>query len=70
MALKEYYEELRNQPVPCDAFRKRIASVCGVSEKTIYRWLNGEVIPDKLKREKIAEITGQPVEKLFPNAPR
>lgn len=67
MAFKEYYETLRKQPVPCDDLRKRIAEGCGVSEKTIYRWLTGEVIPDKLKREKIAEIIGQPVDVLFPN---
>jgi len=37
-----------------------------VAPMTVYRWLAGEIVPEKLKREKVAEITGQPVDELFP----
>ena len=61
--LKEYYESLGN---PQKELREKIAAECGVSLATVFRWLNGEVIPDKLKREKIGEITGLKEAELFP----
>ena len=67
MALKEYYAELGTRSTPCKEFRDRLVNECGVKPMTVFRWLSGEVIPDKLKREKISEITGIPVEELFPN---
>ncbi|MCL6101010.1 MAG: helix-turn-helix domain-containing protein [Bacteroidetes bacterium] len=67
MNLKEFYTELQNQPTPQKEFREKIANKCGVTEMTVYRWLSGEIIPEKLKREKIAEITGLSVDDLFPN---
>lgn len=65
MNLKEFYSDLQNQPTPQKEFRDKIASACGVTEMTVYRWLSGEIIPEKLKREKIAELTGLPVDELF-----
>jgi len=67
MDLREFYNELQTQPTPQKEFRDRIASACGVTEMTVYRWLSGDIIPEKLKREKIAEITGLSVDDLFPN---
>lgn len=68
MALKDYYDGLADRTIPPKKeFREKIASACGVTEMTVFRWLSGEVIPDKLKREKIAEIARIPVEILFPN---
>lgn len=67
MALKEYYEDLRSIAAPADDFRKKIAEECGVSEKSVFRWLSGEVVPDKLKRRAIASIAGMREEELFPN---
>ncbi len=67
MALKEYYEKLAEKSTPKKEFREKIAAECGVTEMTVFRWLSGEVVPDKLKREKIAEVTGNSVEDLFPN---
>lgn len=66
MALREYYEELKAKDVPADEFRKKIASACGVSEKSVYRWLSGEIVPDKLKRKAIALIAEKKEEDLFP----
>lgn len=67
MDLKEFYKNLPEKVVPKKDFREKIASACGVSEMTVFRWLSGEIIPEKLKREKIAEIAKMPVVELFPN---
>jgi len=67
MNLTELYKQLRDQPTPQREFRAKIATECGVSEMTVYRWLSGEIIPDKLKREKVADVTGISVNDLFPN---
>lgn len=63
--LSEYYQSLLDQPFE---LRKKIAKECDVSIATVYRWLRGLGIPDKLKREKVAEIIGKPIEELFPHA--
>lgn len=68
MDFKEFYNELQStQPTPQKEFRNKIAFECDVTEMTVYRWLSGEIVPDKLKREKVAEITGLSVDELFPN---
>jgi len=69
MALKDYYKELGKRSTPQKEFREMVAKACDVSEMTVYRWLSDDstIIPEKLKREKIAEVTGLPVEDLFPN---
>lgn len=66
MALKEYYESL---PIdsPRIEIRDRIVNECGITKPTLYRWISGDVIPDKLKQEKVASIMGVPVDVLFPN---
>jgi|GEM_PF-553159 Helix-turn-helix. len=43
----------------------KIAEECGVNLSTVYKWVNGQSVPDKLKREKIASLTGKTVEELF-----
>lgn len=65
MALKDYYQDLENSS-PRNLFRQRLIAECGVNVTTVFRWINGEVIPDKLKQEKISELTGIPVDELFP----
>lgn len=67
MTLKDYYNNLPEMDAPKANFRRTLASECGVAPMTVFRWLAGDVIPDKLKREKVAEITGQPVNELFPD---
>lgn len=66
MTLRDYYNN-QSLSSPQRELREKIAAACGVAEMTVYRWLSGEIVPDKLKREKIAEITGIPVDELFPN---
>lgn len=66
MTLKDYYTDLKARPTPADLFRKKIAEDCGVDERTTYRWLTGEIIPDKLKRKAIANVAGINEEDLFP----
>ena len=65
MNLTELYKQ-QNLSSPQRELREKIARECGVSEMAVYRWLSGEIVPEKLKREKIAEITGLSVEELFP----
>lgn len=67
MELKEYYENLGERSTPKKQFRILLATECGVAEMTVFRWLSGEVVPGKLKREKVAELTNLSVEELFPN---
>jgi transcriptional regulator with XRE-family HTH domain len=67
MTLKEYYDKVGESPNPKQGFRMKVSEACDVTEMTVYRWLSGEIIPEKLKREKLSEITGLPVEQLFPN---
>ena len=67
MALKDYYKELGKRSTPQKEFRDKIAAACGVANMTVYRWMSGEIVPEKLKREKIAEVSGISVDELFPN---
>jgi transcriptional regulator with XRE-family HTH domain len=67
MALKEYYEKIGELPTPKKEFREKVAESCGVTEMTVFRWISGKIIPEKLTREKLSEITGLSVEELFPN---
>ena len=66
MTLREHYDKLVALKTPAQEFREGVAEACGVTEKTVYSWLSGEIIPEKLKREKIAELTGIPADELFP----
>lgn len=68
MTLKEYYQSLAERSTPRKELRNKIVAECGIKELTVYRYLSGEIVPDKLKRERIAQITGIPEEELFPNA--
>lgn len=66
MTLKDYYEKVpRGQK---KKFRKKVAEECDVSELHVYKWVNEGHHPDKLKKRAISEITGVPVEQLFPKA--
>ena len=55
MALKEYYQELSKMATPQQELREKLASVCLVSEMTVYRRLSGKTTPHKGKQAKIAE---------------
>jgi hypothetical protein len=67
LTFKDYYKQLGKRD-PQIELRNRIISECGISTATFYKWLNRktDTIP-KLARQKISEITGIPVEDLFPD---
>lgn len=67
MALMDYYNKLSDVS-PKAAFRRRVMNECDVDRTTVHRWFSDDIIPDKLKREKIAEIAGVKVEELFPTS--
>lgn len=46
---------------------KLVAKECRVSDVTVYRWINGEVTPEPLKRKVIADTLGIPECELFPS---
>jgi hypothetical protein len=67
LTFKDYYRQLGKRD-PQIELRNRIINECGISTATFYKWLNRKTdnIP-KLARQKISEITGIPVEDLFPD---
>lgn len=68
--LSEYYKSLSHKPKapsPRSEFKKKLMEECYVAEQTVWKWLNGTVVPDKLTQEKISKITGIPVNELFKN---
>lgn len=66
MALKDYLLSLSDvRTTERTLMIERIASACGVHTSTVYKWMNGNSKPDKLKQEKISEIVGIPVNDLF-----
>lgn len=66
MAFKDYISRLSDQRTTERALViERIAKECGVHNSTVYKWINAKVTPDKLKQQKVAEITGLPIESLF-----
>jgi hypothetical protein len=67
MSLSDYYQNLGDKPVyPKQEFREAIMDATGKGEATVYRWLNGTLIPGKLEREAIARLTDKSVNELFP----
>ena len=67
MEFKDYYNSLSEQITPRKRMRQKIAEACGVSELTVRRWAYGEIIPDKLKREKISKMLKISVNELWPS---
>lgn len=60
-------EEVKSPKTPKQDFREKIAVACGVAPSTVIRWVSGEIIPEKLKREKVSELLDISVEELWPN---
>jgi len=67
MEFKNYYSALPPRTSPREKFRKDIAEACKVEESTVRRWVSGKIIPDALKREKIAELLGIDQKDLWPS---
>lgn len=64
MEFKEYVNSLPNQR---DEVTSQLATLCRVSNTTVYRWLRGDFVPDALKRRVIADFLKIPEEELWPN---
>ena len=66
MALKDYITGLSTETTTERKIMiRKISESCGVSINAVYRWINGSSKPDKLKMQRLSEITGIPAEKLF-----
>lgn len=63
MTFQEYVQELSNERAE---FVKRIAKITLSTESTVSRWISGEFIPSKARREIIAKEMGVSVDELFP----
>lgn len=63
MAFKEYVDSLPNLR---EEKIKEIAEVTCSHIGTVYRWMNGSIIPPPLKQKVISEVTGIPIQVLFP----
>lgn len=64
MEFKDYVNSLPNER---ETTILGLAKLCRVSRQTVYRWLQGEFLPDPLKRRVIAEYLGKEEKELFPN---
>lgn len=66
MDLKTYYDNLDDKATPPKtSFIDEVMRRTGKKRATIYRWLNGSVIPDKANKEILSRITGIAVDKLY-----
>ena len=64
MEFKDYVNSLPNER---ETTILELAKLCRVSRQTVYRWLQGEFLPDPLKRRVIAEYLGKEEKEIFPN---
>lgn len=64
MEFKDYVNSLPNER---ETTIWELTKLCRVSRQTVYRWLQGEFLPDPLKRRVIAEYLGKEEKELFPN---
>jgi len=63
MTFTDHVNSLSNERVE---FIKRIAKITLASPATVSRWISGEFIPSKARREIISLELGIPEEQLFP----
>ena len=67
MDIVTYYQSLDDKPVyPKKEIRDKIKSVCGCSDATVYRYLDGTITPNKPAREAIANVLEMDVNLLWP----
>lgn len=66
MTLKELYLKRKEQPVPGIAFIREVAALTKKNEASVYRWIGGTVVPDKLTQQVLADHFGTTPEELFP----
>ncbi|ROT19636.1 hypothetical protein EEL53_10355 [Muribaculaceae bacterium Isolate-114 (HZI)] len=69
MTLKDYYESIPESrwETPRRKFVEQIKERCEVTDSTVINWISGRAKPQKSSHYvALAEITGIPVENLFP----
>lgn len=70
MTFKEYYLRLKAKerpPHPARQFILTIAEMTGRSHKTVQMWMSGIQMPKNESKMIISNITGIPLDELFPN---
>ncbi len=67
MTFRDYMKSLPNKRQDAILMLK---DECCVTLATVYRWVNGSAVPDRLKRKVIARSLGIPEEYLFPENER
>ncbi len=66
MTFKDYIESLpETRTTARRVVINQIAERCGVHYSTVYKWISGKSKPDRLKQEKIVEMTGLSITELF-----
>lgn len=63
MTFRDYGESLKNEKTD---FVKEISELVMANEQTVYRWLTGEFMPSKIRREAIAKHLNTTPEELWP----
>lgn len=67
MDIVAYYQSLDDEPVfPKKEIRDKIKDATGKTDATVYRYLNGKIIPDKPTKEAIAKALNMDVNSLWP----
>ncbi len=70
MTFKEYYLKLKTEerpPHPARQFILTIAAATGRSHKTVQQWISGIQMPGQDSMSRISDLTGIPLEELFPS---
>lgn len=68
MDIVTFYKSLKDEPIfPKKEIRDKLKEATGKTDVTIYRYLNGKIIPDKPTKEAIAKALGMDVESLWPS---
>ncbi len=65
MTFTDHANNLSNERVE---FVKKIAEITLTSPATVSRWISGEFMPSKVRREIISRELGIPEDELFPKA--
>lgn len=64
---RELYKAELRKPTPASVFVSRVAEATKRKENTVRMWVAGRQQPDKLARERIAELLGVEADGLFPD---
>lgn len=57
---------IKSMPNQREETIKKLAELTSSSTVSVYRWINGQVIPPLVKQKIIADYLNLPIEELFP----